>query len=260
MFPARPPSRRRTLLARSFAVAAGAALGAILASFAAAPGTPSLPATPEVEAIATLIDPACPPQSDPGPEDLRSRWPDDLSYAPVPGWLQFLIGDATGQRFTGAWWPEGATTPRVEEVEARLRADGWRTRRPGPGVVEADKGTLLVEYQTADPADIWLRVDRIPPAWHSWAVLAGALLGAAAAYAVAVRVQRRRDGLMVEVGVAVVMPSFVLLAVTVVAQLSRHPFLDTPLWRDPRHLPLGALLNIAVVLIAVGLWRRFRED
>lgn len=54
-------------------------------------------------------------------------------------------------------------------------------------------------------------------------------------------------------------PAFLLMGVTVCAELSRHPWLDTPLWRGPRHLPLGAVLNIAVVLLAVGLWRRFRD-
>ncbi|HEY1175324.1 MAG TPA: hypothetical protein VGF17_04145, partial [Phytomonospora sp.] len=192
--------------------------------------------------------------------DLRSRRPDDLSLVPKSGWAQFLIGDGTGSTGTGAYWDGPAADPAglLDEAACRLRADGWDVHRAEPGVVEAHKGTLRLELLTT--GERALLVDRVPPEWHVWAVLAGALLGAAAAYAVAVRRRRRAVGAMVWTGLACVLPSFATAVLVVASELSRHPWLDTPLWRDARHYPLGAALNLAVVLLAVGLWRAARDD
>ncbi|GIG70965.1 hypothetical protein [Phytomonospora endophytica] len=251
-----PPTRTRfgTALGRILAVAVGLTLGALLASVAAAPGMPDLPGDAEVEALAATIDPEHPYEPAWGDDYLQSRPPEDMPYGRMPGWLRFLLGDTTVESHTGTAWIDPVTPGLVDAADPRLRADGWRTHRPLPGVLEAHRGTVRLAYLTdGDRAE--LAVYRVAGPWHVWAVLGGALLGAVAAFLVARWAQRRPVGLMVTLGAVGVLPSFMWAVGMVVYELERYGSLDTPLWRDARHIPFGAVLNLAMLLLAIGLWR-----
>lgn len=274
------PIRRNVLgdvIVRILAVLAGVTLGAMLASFAAAPGAPPLPSRKEALDLAVLVLPGHPFDeawyNDTSAEDLGSREPADFGLS-VPERLQFLLGDYTQAASTGVVWvnrgePPGTGTGYLSAAADRLRADGWEVDDSGPSyVVAARKDTLLVEFSADDYVAPELDMIRVPPTWHRWAVLAGAILGGVAAGLTARMIRRRDLGaeghtslFLLLLGVVALLPSFLVLLVATAFELAWHPWIDIALWRTGRFAPFGAMFNAGVVLLAVGLvWhsRRYR--
>lgn len=272
---------RRTALGdavvRILAVLAGVTLGAMLASFAAVPGAPPLPSRKEALDLAVLVLPDHPFDeewyNDTSPEDLGSREPADFGLS-FPDWLQFLVGDYTQAASTGVVWvnlgePPGTGTTYLNAAADRLRADDWDVDESGRAyVVSARKGTLLVEFSADDYVAPELSITRVPPTWHRWAVLAGAVLGGVAAGLLARSVRRRDLGeeghtsmFLLLLGLVALVPSFLVLLVATAFELAWHPWIDILLWRTGRFVPFGVMFNAGVVLLAVGLvWhsRRYR--
>jgi len=262
---------------RILAVLAGVTLGAMLASFAATPGAPPLPSRKEALDLAVLVLPDHPFDTewfnDSSAEDLGSREHADFSLS-VPDWLQVLVGDYTQAASTGVVWlnegePPGTGTAYLASAADRLRAAGWEVDDSAPPyVVSARKGTLLLEFSADDYAAPELDIVRVPPAWHRWAVLAGAVLGGVAAGLLA-RVIRRRDlgeeghtsNFLLLLGLVALLPSFLVLLAATAFELAWHPWIDIALWRTGRFVPFGAMVNAGVLLLVVGwVWhsRRYR--
>ncbi|HEY1174700.1 MAG TPA: hypothetical protein VGF17_00960 [Phytomonospora sp.] len=272
--------RRRVILSgavvRTLAVLAGMTLGAMIASFAAAPGAPPLPSRKEALDLAVLVLPGQPFDAewynDTSAQDRDSREPTDVGIT-VPDWLQFLVGDNTREASTTVAWAPGSQeqpglgTGYISTAAANLRAGGWDVDESAAHGATARKGTLLLEFYADDYTAPTLDIVRVPPTWHRWAVLAGALLGGAGAFALARSVRRRENGedahtstFLLLLGVMAVLPSFLVVVAVSAFELAWHPWIDTLLWRAGRFVPFGATLNAGVVLLAVGWIWHVRRD
>ncbi|GIG70964.1 hypothetical protein [Phytomonospora endophytica] len=274
------PPRRRVILSgavvRTLAVLAGMTLGAMIASFAAAPGAPPLPSRKEALDLAVLVLPGQPfdPEwyNDTSVQDRASREAADVGLT-VPDWLQFLVGDNTQEASTSVVWAPGSAeepglgTGYISTAAGNLRAGGWDVEESAAHGVIARKGTLLLEFYADDYAAPTLDIVRVPPTWHRWAVLAGAVLGGVGAFVLARSVRRRENGedahtstFLLLLGVMAVLPSFLVVVAVSVFELVWHPWIDTLLWRAGRFVPFGATLNAGVGLLAVGWIWHLRRD
>ena len=281
--------RRRDLLAGLvLAVCAGTVLGAMAGSRIAGTDEP-LPDRPEVLAIARIVwDEREPDESwvaEYTPTELYASQIEHEDVMGIPGWAQVIFGDATMDNTTGVSWPdrpgwvettgEPYTYPetpednarRLDEAEAALAAAGWDVHRPYDSIVQARRGTLVVDFwASADGLTPDLTVSRVPPPSHQWLAGFGALLGACAgvaATAVFARHRRRHPpsgwSRLGFAGLALLGVDFAIAVMVLYFELDATGRLDDPLWRSARFIPFGFTMNIGLALLAISVFSLVRQ-
>ncbi|GLZ75996.1 hypothetical protein Afil01_08030 [Actinorhabdospora filicis] len=284
------PAKRRPWLLFAAAVIVGAALGSMVGSRVAGTDEP-LPPHEVTVGIARMIWPEREIQfsEEPGAYDDLSSQGEHEDFGGYPGWVQVILGDATQDRGDGVSWmhPPGwveshempyvfPETPaenarRRDDAAARLAADGWAVTRPWPDRVVGRKGTLVVELFADDDGNTpSLDLYRVPPPSHgrlaAAGAIVGALLGAAGAFAVTRHRRRFPDGeapRLVHIALGLLMLNSALVARAVYFAFDNGDRLNTPLWRSGRFMPLGACMNVALLLLVVGgvlMVRRYRMN
>lgn len=264
-----PPRPMRGLLVLTALV--GTALGAMAGSLIAGTDDP-LPSNEEITTLANLVRPdhgfTLSPES--GAVEDRASQREHEDFGGLPGWLQVLVGDDTQDRGVHVIWenpsgfvPSKTATPeanaeRGEDTATLFENDGWETTRT-EDIVEARKGTLLVEFWAAGATISSLTIYRVQSGAYPWFLLAGAVLGGLAGAAAIRALDRLRargvgGAALIRTAVGLLLVNTAIVFATVSEDLT-DGHLDDPLWRAGRWVPFGATMNIALVLCAVAAVR-----